>query len=381
MRTRLFAIATILILGGLCVATNAGVIVQQEGTDFLVVQAEDYDEIEGDEFTGFLEVERGGDEETDFGSQLLPDDSNVSGTAMFDQLGNSNFVDLLNYRLQFATPGIYTMYMRYSLFQMSDPIENYANEDSFYLPLEMNELAEQDGWFSLPTLGNNDTESGFWEGQFHWAGPFTYQVSGEPIEYVIGEGDLGTAVDFQIGTREHGSTLDAIIFSRVPDLFEEELDELLEDDPPVPGDFNDNGSLDVADIDALVAESAAMTNNPGFDLNADNLVNVADVTFWAKDLANTWIGDANLDGEFNSSDFVAVFTAGKFETEAAANWSEGDWNGDGVFSSGDFVSAFTDGGFELGPRPQAAASVPEPATFVLGGIGMILMAFSMRRRR
>ena len=82
------------------------------------------------------------------------------------------------------------------------------------------------------------------------------------------------------------------------------------------------------------------------------------------DVLGTWIGDSNLDGEFNSSDFVNVFTAGKFETGDPATWAEGDWNGDGVFGSGDFVAAFTDGGFELGPRP-AAATVPEPTTFAL----------------
>lgn len=59
-------------------------------------------------------------------------------------------------------------------------------------------------------------------------------------------------------------------------------------------------------------------------------------------------GDANLDGHFNSSDLVAVFQAGKYETMQPATWAEGDWNGDGVFDSGDLVAAFQDGCYEDG---------------------------------
>ena len=32
---------------------------------------------------------------------------------------------------------------------------------------------------------------------------------------------------------------------------------------------------------------------------------------WVNDLKNTWIGDANLDLEFNSGDMVQVFVAGQ----------------------------------------------------------------------
>lgn len=98
---------------------------------------------------------------------------------------------------------------------------------------------------------------------------------------------------------------------------------------------------------------------------------------YVHDVLGTWVGDSNLDGEFNSSDFVQVFTAGKFESGEAASWADGDWNGDGVFGSGDFVSAFTDGGFEIGPRP-AAAAVPEPSTFVLLSLAGIVL---LRRRK
>ena len=148
-----------------------------------------------------------------------------------------------------------------------------------------------------------------------------------------------------------------------------------------PCDFDGDGSLGVGDIDAIAAEIQAGTNGAAFDLTGDGVVDAADLTAFVggADKLNTWIGDSNLDGEFNSSDFVVVFGIGKFETGAAATWAEGDWNGDGVFGSGDFVAAFTDGGFEIGPKGgAAAASVPEPSSLAILLIGA--SALLIRRR-
>ncbi|MCA9196991.1 MAG: PEP-CTERM sorting domain-containing protein, partial [Planctomycetales bacterium] len=147
----------------------------------------------------------------------------------------------------------------------------------------------------------------------------------------------------------------------------------------VPGDFNGNGMLDAEDIDGLTIASAAGSTDALFDLNDDGNVNSGDVTVWIKDLYNSWIGDSNLDGEFSSRDFVAVFTAGKFEQDVDATWAEGDWNGDGRFNSSDFVAAFTDGGFELGPR-GAVSAVPEPASAtLLAFAGLALLGMARRR--
>jgi hypothetical protein len=135
------------------------------------------------------------------------------------------------------------------------------------------------------------------------------------------------------------------------------------------GDFDNNGALDAADINALSAAVRAGNNPAQYDVNGDNMVNDTDRSVWVNDLKKTYFGDANLDLEFNSSDFVAVFTVGKYETGAAADWQEGDWNGDGQFNSGDFVAAFTQGGYEKGPRP--AVSVPEPSAVALLGLALI----------
>ena len=137
------------------------------------------------------------------------------------------------------------------------------------------------------------------------------------------------------------------------------------------GDFDSNGILDISDIDDLLTQVAGGENPPTYDLNDDTLVNFEDIRVWTKDLANTWIGDVNLDGQFDSGDLVDVFKANQYEDSALENssWATGDWNGDHEFNSSDLVAAFQDNGFEQGTR-QAVAAVPESSTSVLLLIGL-----------
>ena len=145
----------------------------------------------------------------------------------------------------------------------------------------------------------------------------------------------------------------------------------------ITGDFNQDGMLNGPDIDDLTGQSAGGTNNLTYDLNADSLVNEGDVTVWVKDLFKSWIGDANLDGEFNSGDLVVVLSSGTYEADVDSVWTTGDFNGDGRTDSGDLVSALSDGGYELGPV-AAVAAVPEPHTALLLTMGLAVLA---RRRR
>ena len=127
--------------------------------------------------------------------------------------------------------------------------------------------------------------------------------------------------------------------------------------PTVTGDFDADTALTREDINLLSAAVAMGRGDPKYDLSRDGRVNRADVFHWAKVLKNTWIGDADVDGQFNSSDFVLVFQSGRYEQAVAAVWSEGDWNGDGRFDSDDFIAAFADGGYELARDLQS----PDPA--------------------
>ncbi|MCA9166908.1 MAG: hypothetical protein KDB23_04545 [Planctomycetales bacterium] len=148
------------------------------------------------------------------------------------------------------------------------------------------------------------------------------------------------------------------------------------------GDFDGNGTVDAADIDALSAVVRQGSNDAAFDLTSDGLVNEADRSFLVETVLNTYFGDSNLDNEFNTTDFVTVFTAGQYEDGVTGNstWATGDWNGDGDFDSSDFVTAFAAGGYEVGPR-AAVAAVPEPATVgsCLLAIGLLLPAVRSRR--
>lgn len=144
-----------------------------------------------------------------------------------------------------------------------------------------------------------------------------------------------------------------------------------------PGDFDGSGERDVADLDLLAA--AMVTGDLDFDLTGDGNVDLADRVFWVEELSNTFIGDANFDGEFNSADFVTVFVPAKYETGEAATWSEGDWNGDGVFNSGDFVAAFTGGGYEGGPREGGLQVVPEPSSMALFVFGFLTLVVGRKR--
>ena len=136
----------------------------------------------------------------------------------------------------------------------------------------------------------------------------------------------------------------------------------------LPGDFNGNGILDAADIDTLTQQTATGAHAAEYDLNNDALVDTDDIAVWIKDLSNSWIGDANLDGEFNSGDLVVVLSSGTYEADIDSVWSTGDFNGDGRTNSGDLVAALSDGGYEAGPR-AAVASVPEPGSLLLSSPG------------
>lgn len=195
------------------------------------------------------------------------------------------------------------------------------------------------------------------------------QLSPDPLPFVMG-GQEGA---------EHwaGYLSEVRLFDHA--LVDSEIAELSGGVELLEGDFDRSGVLDLADVNLLIG--GILAGSGDFDLNSDGNIDDADLNVWVKDLRQTWVGDANLDGEFNSSDFVQVFTFGEYEDTIVGNstWDEGDWNGDGEFSSSDFVAAFTDGGYEQGFR-NGVAAVPEPQTFVLI-LTSLLPLFRVIRRR
>ncbi|MFC1757410.1 hypothetical protein ACFL2H_01405, partial [Planctomycetota bacterium] len=145
----------------------------------------------------------------------------------------------------------------------------------------------------------------------------------------------------------------------------------------VTGDFDQNGLLDALDIDLLSRNIMAGSEELAFDLDHNSVVDDADRLYWIENLMQTYLGDSNLDGVFDSSDLVAVFKANEYEDTVVGNstWSTGDWNGDGEFDSSDLVAAFKENGYEQGPRTKA---VPEATA---SWINIIVFAIIYWRRR
>jgi hypothetical protein len=188
------------------------------------------------------------------------------------------------------------------------------------------------------------------------------EASAEPLPIFFGGENTSAA-----GEKWRGFISDVWLFDEA--LSGEAVQDIMAGNQGVQGDFDGSGALDGPDIDDLTTQSASLTNPAAYDLNADTLVNDGDVKVWISDLFNSWVGDANLDGEFNSTDLIVVLAAGTYESGGPAAWTTGDFNGNGFADSSDLVAALADGGYEVGPR--APAAVPEPHGLLLAVVGML----------
>ena len=147
-------------------------------------------------------------------------------------------------------------------------------------------------------------------------------------------------------------------------------------------DVNLDGHVDTADVDALVAEIVAGTNQPAYDLTEDMIVDGEDLAEWCWQAGIVKLpsgnsaflpGDSNLDGIVDGLDFIAWNNA-KFTAVAA--WSQGDFNADGVVDGLDFI-IWNDHKFTS--SEDWIVAVPEPSGLVLL-LGMLVPAIILRRR-
>ena len=126
---------------------------------------------------------------------------------------------------------------------------------------------------------------------------------------------------------------------------------------PGRGDFNNDGVIDAVDMDLLCAAMHQDDPPPQFDLTSDGVVNDQDRDAMVFNELKSTYGDANLDGQFDSSDLVFVFVSGEYEDGTSGNsgWSAGDWNCDLEFDSSDLVLALQTGGYVVDAVDQAVA--------------------------
>ena len=123
----------------------------------------------------------------------------------------------------------------------------------------------------------------------------------------------------------------------------------------VVGDFDGDQRIGATDIDLLCAAINGGIPDTRFDLDANGSNQRADLTFLVKSILRTSLGDANVDGVFNSTDLILIFQAGEYEDAIVGNsgWAEGDWDCDGEFTTSDLVAAFQDGGYVTGAAPRS----------------------------
>ena len=145
---------------------------------------------------------------------------------------------------------------------------------------------------------------------------------------------------------------------------------------PIPGDYDGDGCMDTEDIDALVAEIVAGTNELTFDLTGDEVVNDTDLNQWLSEAASVnglvdsyLAGDSNLDGAVNATDLNNLALNWRQNT---SEWSGGDFTANGVVDSADLNALALNWRQSIPMASAVSAPVPEPSALLLAVIGLAL---------
>ncbi len=140
------------------------------------------------------------------------------------------------------------------------------------------------------------------------------------------------------------------------------------------GDIDQDGMLSAADIDTLTQAIIDGSAESMFDLNDDGIVDQEDRRVWIEDLKSTFFGDANLDGQVNSTDLNAL--ALNWRSTDVNSWAFGDFNGDRTVNAAD-LNDLALNWQSGGAAASGAAAVPEPTGILL--FGLALLGLCVRR--
>ena len=89
------------------------------------------------------------------------------------------------------------------------------------------------------------------------------------------------------------------------------------------------------------------------------------------------VGDTNADGTVGFLDFLALATNFGQQNQG---WSGGDFNGDTFTNFIDFIALANNFGTSP-PAAAATASIPEPSSSVLVGLGALIAIATVRKKR
>ena len=139
------------------------------------------------------------------------------------------------------------------------------------------------------------------------------------------------------------------------------------------GDFGESGVVTAVDIDLL---SEAMSDEDAasiFDLDQNDVVDLADHQFWVKEIAGSHFGDADLNGSVDFTDFLQLSA----NFNQPAGWAGGDFDGNGMADFADFLLLSDN----FGKSSGVLATVPEPSGMQLAAMCAGVGWLSLCRRR
>ncbi len=210
--------------------------------------------------------------------------------------------------------------------------------------------------------------------------PFIFENAGDGLESFLQTDTNGLASFILIYTEPSGSS---VTFNSKEDptfLFPT----LVAQPGLVSVDFDNDGDADGDDLDALVGEIIAASNDSEFDLSGDGAVDNSDLTQWRSDAATRngftapyLLGDANLDGSVNATDLNALGQNWRGHPNA---WQSGDFTADGTVDASDLNALGQNWRASIPIAAAQTTAVPEPATHVvLVLFGTLMFALKSRK--
>jgi hypothetical protein len=355
---------------------------------YLYVEAESYNALVDADNNGWKIVSKETPITSPSGVSILPATSNVSGTALINDIGGfvaqSNLADTATYQVRFVAAGTYQLYTRHTLFDSAAAPGNFGNEDSLFISPGFNKNSSTDwlnfegfeyaqgvvgdpnpidgidpagfeertsasknnGWLALRDWGvksegvvtnDNNALNPFWNGQFHWYNrPFYVGGNDETgafvddfgfkTQFIVTPDMIGETVTFEIGAREDYGAIDGFLFIQDDDL--DLLDEFSQ-----------------SEVDAVLA---SVVPDDDADFDGDGDVDGADFLTWQRGLAPS--GGTLATGDANDDDAVDGLDLDVWKAQFSAS------------------------------ATAAVGAVPEPAAAIMFG-AVIASAIGLRRGR